>query len=72
MQRRATYGTTDLSFKIAIGGSLLHFSFNNFMHREINCFDIINSFCSTGTLNELKITITNSFAKLKACLNLMC
>ena len=43
-----------------------------------NCFDIINSFCSTGTLlNKLKITITSSFAKLpcnifKACLNLMC
>ena len=38
MQRRATYGTTDLSFKIAIGGSLLHFSFNNFTHREIKLF----------------------------------
>ena len=42
-----------------------------------NCFDIINSFCRTGTLNKLKITITSSFAKLtynifKACLNLMC
>ena len=29
-----------------------------------NCFDIINSFYSTGTLNKLKITITISFAKI--------
>ena len=43
-----------------------------------NCFDIINSFCSTvGTLNKLKITSMSSFAKLpynifKACLYLIC
>ena len=28
-----------------------------------NCFDIINSLCSTGTLNKLKITITSSFCR---------
>ena len=53
------------------------FHFTYLRTERSNCFDIINSFCSTRLLNILKITITSSFAKLPhnifhACLNLMC
>ena len=39
---------------------ILHFGILRM--EKSNCFDIINSFCST--LNKLKITIGSSFAKL--------
>ena len=74
-----SYGTIDFKFQdccwLIEVSCIFHFAILR-MERS-NCFDIINSFCSTGTLNKLKITITISFAEppyniFKACLNLMC
>ena len=45
-----SYGTMDLSFKLKLKLKLIVFFVSQFY--ASNCFDIINSFCSTGTLTN--------------------
>ena len=72
-KKSKSHGTVDLSFNLKLK-LIVFFHFTVLCIGRSNCFHVINSFCSTGTL---KVTITISFAKLlysifKACLNPMC
>ena len=82
IQRRATEIVNHMVQYMYVSRLLLAevnciFHFTILRMERSHCFDIINSFCSTGTLNKLKITITISSAKpscniFKAYLNLVC